>query len=123
MRVVNKQIDWRCKFMVENESKRERPGGRPRVGKMLGPRGQKTRITIPNSVRLVREARKWSLEELAVRADCSAGHLSRVEAGQREPGVLLALRIAIALDRTVQQLWPVASPGTPELTPDLFKNM
>lgn len=82
--------------------------------------GQTVRVKVVNTVRVTRIEKGWNLDVLAGRAKCSPTHLARVERGEREPGVLLALRIAIALDRTVAQLWPSPDPVHEPVSADLF---
>lgn len=41
--------------------------------------------TAGTAIQVGREARGWSLAELARRADCDAGYLGRVERGERNP--------------------------------------
>jgi transcriptional regulator with XRE-family HTH domain len=51
------------------------------------------------AVQRMREARGWTLEQLADRAGCDAGYLARVECGERTPSrYLLAHVIDVVTD-------------------------
>lgn len=52
-----------------------------------------------------RSEKGMTREELARRVGISGSYISRLEHGDREPGVLLALKIAAVLDVGVGQVW------------------
>lgn len=57
---------------------------------------------------LIKEVRKekgLSLRELSKRANVSAGHLSDIENGIKEPGFFIMIRIARALDVELEKLY------------------
>jgi putative molybdopterin biosynthesis protein len=58
----------------------------------------------------LRRARGWSQETLAARADVSRAEVSAVETGRLMPSVVAALRLAQALDTTVEHLFSTDSP-------------
>lgn len=58
----------------------------------------------PNAIRRYREAKNWSLEELAEHAGVSVSQVSRIERGQREPTVANMKAFARALGVSVNTL-------------------
>lgn len=61
-----------------------------------------------NKLQALREAKGLSREQLAVAARASFAYIIRLEDGSRSnPSVLIAQRIAAALDTEVSALWPV----------------
>lgn len=53
---------------------------------------------IGRAIRILREAKKLNLGQLAETASMSSSYLSLVEAGQRNPSVDTLTRVAVALD-------------------------
>lgn len=61
-----------------------------------------------NKLQALRESKGLSREELAVAANCSFAYIIRLEDGTRSnPSVLIAQRIAVALDVGIADLWPI----------------
>ena len=58
-----------------------------------------------NNVRYYRLYKGVSQRWLAQKAGCSHSTLWAIERGESAPNVYLALRIALALDATVEELW------------------
>jgi putative transcriptional regulator len=58
-----------------------------------------------NNIKEIREDKGLSQEELADLLKISAGHLSKVERGERSPSLKLAVRIAKTLDCTLDKLF------------------
>ena len=58
-----------------------------------------------NYVREYREYKGVSLRWLARKVGCGASTISAIERGKCVPGVYLALRIAMALGASVEDLW------------------
>ena len=71
-----------------------------------GPRAEdhRARQALGQAVRGLRERCGLSQEELAARAEVEPAQISRLEAGQADPGWGEARRIAAALDSSVDQL-------------------
>ena len=61
--------------------------------------------TVVNSVRLKRTARKLTQDDLAGRVEATRQTIIAIEKGNYVPSVLLALRIADALDTKVEELF------------------
>jgi transcriptional regulator with XRE-family HTH domain len=57
-------------------------------------------------IRVVRVIRGWTQQELERRAGLPATVLSRIERGRRVPDPAMQLRIAMALDQDVGDLFP-----------------
>lgn len=70
-----------------------------------------------NRVRSAREARGLSQAALAARVRLSRQSIGAIEAGRATPAVDVALRIATALERSVEDLFGVASVSTVEAEP------
>jgi putative transcriptional regulator len=58
-----------------------------------------------NKIREMREKREMTQAELADKVKVSAGHLSKVERGERPPSMKLAIRIARALRCSLDDLF------------------
>ena len=56
------------------------------------------------NIRRLREAREWSLSELARQIDDYPSNVKRIEDGVSMPGLGLSTRIAEALDVTIDEL-------------------
>ena len=56
------------------------------------------------NIRRLREAREWSLSELARQIDDYPASVKRIEDGMSMPGLGLSTRIAEALDVTIDEL-------------------
>jgi len=59
-----------------------------------------------NRVREVRKSMGWTIRDLQMATGLAHGFLSDVETGKKIPSVLNALKIANALGRTVEYLFP-----------------
>jgi len=55
-------------------------------------------------VRALREAKGWTQTDLAVVLDMNRGHISDIERGKREPGLITLQIIARGLDTTMEHL-------------------
>ncbi len=60
---------------------------------------------IGNRIRIIRNSKGFSIEELAHRADISNTHLGAVERGDRSPTVEMLGKIVVALDTTFIELF------------------
>lgn len=56
-------------------------------------------------IKTARDARKWSQADLAVRVGVQPNTIARIERGEQAPRVPLAIKIAAALDTTVEVLF------------------
>lgn len=65
-------------------------------------------IALGLAMRRLREARKMSQENLALRAEIDRSYMSSIERGQQNPGVMLVRDIALALDVSIAQLFDAA---------------
>jgi transcriptional regulator with XRE-family HTH domain len=74
------------------------------IGKMRGQ--EKLLRVLGERVRDVRKERGFSQEKLAELADIHVNHLRRVELGQANPTYLVLLRLAKALDISLQRMLP-----------------
>ena len=63
--------------------------------------------TLVNTVREVRRARRMTQADLAAAVGASRQTIVSIEGGDYTPSVLLALRIADALDRPIEQLFAI----------------
>jgi len=54
-----------------------------------------------------RSERKLSQGHLAKRCGITVSYVSKIERGERDPGVALALKLAASVDSTVNQIWSV----------------
>jgi transcriptional regulator with XRE-family HTH domain len=55
-------------------------------------------------IQRLREARGWSQQELAKRARISREYLARLETGRQDPRVSVLLKVARALNTTIDDL-------------------
>lgn len=55
-------------------------------------------LDIGSTIKLCREARKFTLQDLADKADLSKSYLSRVENNQRDPTITALEKISLALN-------------------------
>lgn len=55
-------------------------------------------------IRVLREAKGWSQEQLAIEAGVDNSHLGKLERGEGNPTMKLVFRIAVALTVEVQDL-------------------
>ena len=62
------------------------------------------RKVLANNVRVFRELKGWSQEELAERADVHRTYVSQVERGLRNPTIVIVDRLAKALRLTASDL-------------------
>lgn len=62
--------------------------------------------TLGERIRDARKTHGYSQEKLSELADIHVNHLRRVELGQANPTYLVLLRLATALEMTVQKLLP-----------------
>lgn len=53
---------------------------------------------LPEVLKAWRKERGWSQRQLALRSDCSEGLISTIESGHRQASLVVAMRIARALD-------------------------
>lgn len=58
-----------------------------------------------NRIRKFREKRHFTQEELAYKVKISTGYLSKIERGEVDPSLKVAVRIAKALDCTLNDLF------------------
>ena len=65
-------------------------------------------VALGAAIRTARKERGVSQEELADRAQVDRSYMSSVERGQQNPGVILVLRVATALDMTATELFAEA---------------
>lgn len=61
-------------------------------------------VTIGKRIRALREAKGWTQVELAVHLGINRGHLSDIELGKREAGLLTLQTIAGGLGTTMARL-------------------
>jgi transcriptional regulator with XRE-family HTH domain len=59
---------------------------------------------LARQIRLEREARNWSLAELAERSGVAKASISKIERGEMSPSAVLLLRLATAFDLTLAGL-------------------
>ncbi len=67
-------------------------------------------------LRLEREARGWSLADLAVRSGVSRAAISKIERGESSPTAGLLVRLAVAFDLTLAGLLARAEGGSERLS-------
>ena len=65
-------------------------------------------VALGAAIRAARRERGVSQEELADRAKLDRSYMSSIERGQQNPGVVLILRVATALDMTATELFAEA---------------
>lgn len=61
---------------------------------------------VPNRIKELREAKGWTQWELAHRAQLWPARISQYENGKRVPPLYAAQAIAMALDATLDELFP-----------------
>jgi transcriptional regulator with XRE-family HTH domain len=61
-------------------------------------------MTINRAIKRIRQARGFTLDELAARADLTKGYLSKIENGKRSPPVSTLQNLAIALGVDISEL-------------------
>jgi transcriptional regulator with XRE-family HTH domain len=71
---------------------------------------------IAQQVRLEREARNWSLAELAERSGVAKASISKIERGEVSPSAVILLRLATAFDLTLAGLLLRAEGEKPRLS-------
>ena len=64
-------------------------------------------MSISNRIRMLRFQRKMTQEELAVRVGVSRQTIMSIENGHTNPSVLLAFKIAKALDASITEVFEV----------------
>ncbi|CAM4225905.1 XRE family transcriptional regulator [Nocardiopsis rhodophaea] len=78
----------------------------------MSDRAEKVSTTLAMNVRAVRQAKGWSLGDLAERADVSRGMLQQIETRKTNPSIATVARISEAVGLSVGQLIePPADPG------------
>ena len=65
-------------------------------------------VALGAAIRAARRERGVSQEELADRAKLDRSYMSSIERGQQNPGIVLILRVATALDMTATELFAEA---------------
>jgi len=65
-------------------------------------------VALGAAIRAARLERGVSQEELADRAKLDRSYMSSIERGQQNPGIVLILRVATALDMTATELFAEA---------------
>lgn len=73
------------------------------IGKIIGDR-----------IRLLRNEKGFSIEELAHRAGIDSSHLSRLERGQRNPSLVMIEKLTVALETTFEDLFRYILPPNAE---------
>jgi transcriptional regulator with XRE-family HTH domain len=66
---------------------------------------------IGQRITAIRTKRGWNQSELARRANLNRAYISQLEAGRRIPGAVILLKVADALDVTVDELVRDAAPS------------
>lgn len=61
-------------------------------------------VTVGKRIRALREAKGWTQTDMAVHLDMNRGHLSDIELGKREPGLITLQIIARGLGVTMSRL-------------------
>lgn len=64
-------------------------------------------MNVKIKIREVRESKNISLSELARKAKVSVSHLSDIERNIKEPGITIMVKIAIALEVDIKELYEV----------------
>ena len=75
-----------------------------------------TEARIAQQVRLEREARNWSLADLAERSGVAKASISKIERGEVSPSAVILLRLATAFDLTLAGLLLKAEGEKPRLS-------
>lgn len=73
-------------------------------------------IALARQIRLEREARNWSLADLAERAGVAKASISKIERGEVSPSAVILLRLAAAFDLTLAGLLLRAEGEKPRLS-------
>ena len=97
--------DRRLRALIEQEKPEIDAQVRRRMGEIrqaeaTGGGGQ----SLGQRIRTAREARGWSQATLAASAHISQGYLSQLEQDQREPTLSIAVRVAHALELSLDDL-------------------
>ena len=71
---------------------------------------------LARQIRLEREARNWSLADLAERSGVAKASISKIERGEMSPSAVLLLRLATAFDLTLAGLLLRAEGEKPRLS-------
>jgi transcriptional regulator with XRE-family HTH domain len=61
-------------------------------------------VAVGKRIRALRQAKKWTQTDLAVHLDMNRGHLSDIERGKREAGLVTLQIIARGLGTTMSKL-------------------
>jgi transcriptional regulator with XRE-family HTH domain len=61
-------------------------------------------VAVGKRIRALRTAKRWTQTDMAVYLDLSRGHISDIERGKREPGLITLQIIAKGLDVTMSRL-------------------
>ena len=61
-------------------------------------------VQLGKRIQALRKAKGWTLTDLAVHLDLNRGHISDVERGKREAGIITLQVIARGLDTTMAKL-------------------
>jgi transcriptional regulator with XRE-family HTH domain len=72
--------------------------------------------SIARQIRLEREARNWSLAELAEQSGVAKASISKIERGEMSPSAVILLRLATAFDLTLAGLLLKAEGEKPRLS-------
>jgi transcriptional regulator with XRE-family HTH domain len=76
----------------------------------------KTEARIAQQIRLERDARNWSLAELAEHSGVAKASISKIERGEMSPSAVILLRLATAFDLTLAGLLLRAEGEKPRLS-------
>ena len=61
-------------------------------------------VELGSRIRAIRKAKKWTQTDMAVNLDINRGHISDIESGKREVGLITLQIIARGLGTTMAQL-------------------
>lgn len=61
-------------------------------------------LQLGSRIRALRKAKKWTQTDMAVNLDMNRGHISDIESGKREVGLITLQIIARGLGTTMEQL-------------------
>ncbi len=61
-------------------------------------------VALGERIRDLRKAKRWTQTDMAVALDVNRGHLSDIETGRREAGLIILQVIATGLGTTMAQL-------------------
>jgi transcriptional regulator with XRE-family HTH domain len=76
----------------------------------------KAEVQLARQIRLERDARNWSLAELAEKSGVSKAAVSKIERGEMSPSAVILLRLATAFDLTLAGLLLRAEGEKPRLS-------